>query len=127
MSAGAMDAGIARRVLSRVSHAQRFPVGRLVPPVGLLASSVRGLEELVLALRPEPQSLAGVNLERLADWIEKEVGDSEGAAEVREALGAAPSYVEACMTVHQRLEERVRLARAAVGAVAGDDAWSGRE
>jgi hypothetical protein len=131
MSAGAMDAGTARRVLSRVSHAQRFPVGRLVPPVGLLASSVRGLEELVLALRPEPQSLAGVNLERLADWIEKEVGDPEGAAGVREAVGAASSYVEACRTVHERLEERVRLARVAVGvaadAEAGDDARRGRQ
>jgi hypothetical protein len=131
MSAGAMDAGTARRVLSRVSHAQRFPVGRLVPPVGLLASSVRGLEELVLALRPEPQSLAGVHLERLADWIESEVGDPEGAAGVREALRAAPSYVEACRTVHERLEERVRLARAVAGAEAdaeaGDDSRRGRQ
>jgi hypothetical protein len=77
---------------------------------------VRGLEELVLALRPEPQSLAGANLERLADWIEREVGDPEGAAEVRLALRASPSYVEACMAIHQRLDERVRLAQASVGA-----------
>jgi hypothetical protein len=110
-----MDADTARRVLGRVTYEQRFPVGRLVPPVGLLASSVRGLEELALALRPEPQSLAGVNLERLADWIEREVGDPECAAEVRLAHRAAPSYVEACMAVHQRIDERVRLARAAVG------------
>ena len=123
MSPGAMDAGTAQRVLARVTHDRRFPVGRLVPPVGLLASSVRGLEELVLALRPEPQSLAGIHLERLADWIENEVGAPEGAAQVREALGTAPSYVEACMAVHDRIEERVRLARTAVG----DDARRGRE
>jgi hypothetical protein len=124
-----MDVHSARRVLSRVDHARRFPVGRLVPPVGLLASSVRGLEELVLALRPEPQSLAGIHLARLADWIESEVGDPEGAAQVREALGTAPSYVEACRTVHQRLQERVRLARTAVAAGddAGDDGRRGRE
>jgi hypothetical protein len=110
-----MDVDTARRVLGRVTYGQRFPVGRLVPPVGLLASSVRGLEELLLALRPEPQSLAGANLERLADWIEHDVGDPEGAAEVRLALRAAPSYVEACLAIHQRIDERVRLARAAVG------------
>jgi hypothetical protein len=111
-----MDADTARRVLGRVAYGQRFPIGRLVPPVGLLASSVRGLEELVLALRPEPQSLAGANLERLADWIERDVGDPEGAAEVRLALRAAPSYVEACLAIHQRIDERVRLAQASVGA-----------
>jgi hypothetical protein len=76
---------------------------------------VRGLEELLLALRPEPRSLAGANLDRLADWIERDVGDPEGAAEVRLALRAAPSYVEACLAIHQRIDERVRLARAAVG------------
>lgn len=109
-----MDVETAHRVLDRVTHGQRFPIGRLVPPVGLLASSVRGLEELLLALRPEPQSLVGANFERLADWIEREVGDPDCAAEVRLALRAAPSYVEACVAIHQRIDERVRLARAVI-------------
>lgn len=115
-----MDVATAGRILRRVHHSQRFPIGRLVPPVGLLPSSVRGLEELVLALRPEPQSLAGANLERLADWIEREVGDAQSAAEVRLALRAAPSYVEACLAVHDRVAARVQAARAVLAAAAPD-------
>lgn len=118
-----MDADTARRVLGRVSHAQRFPVGRLVPPVGLLASSVRSLEELTLALRPEPRSLAGADLGRLADWIEREVGDPAGAADVRLVAAAAPSYVEACQAIHQRLAERVGAARAVLAAEASGSAY----
>ncbi len=113
-----MDVDTARRVLGRVSHAQRFPIGRLVPPVGLLASSVRGLEELALALRPEPRSLAGANLARLADWIEQEIGDPACAADVRLAAAAAPSYVEACQAIHQRVAKRVEAARSVLDAAA---------
>lgn len=106
-----MDVETARRVLRRVSHAQRFPVGRLVPPVGLLRSTVRGLEELDLALRPEVQSLAGVNLERLVEWIENDVADPVAADQIRAAIKAAPSYVEACFAVYERVHERVESAR----------------
>ncbi len=120
-----MDVETAHRVLARVSYAQRFPIGRLVPPVGLLASSVRGLEELALALRPEPRSLAGANLARLADWIEREVGDPDCAADVRRAADAAPSYVEACQAIHQRLTERVEAARAVLGTADSDSQQAG--
>jgi hypothetical protein len=126
-----MDVDTARKVLGRVTHAQRFPIGRLVPPVGLLSSSVRGLEELLLALRPEPRSLAGANLERLADWIERDVGDPACAAEVRLAVDQAPSYVDACLAVHDLIAERVRVARASLEAATAadrrDSARSGRK
>jgi hypothetical protein len=116
-----MDVDTARKVLGRVTHAQRFPIGRLVPPVGLLSSSVRGLEELLLALRPEPRSLAGANLERLADWIEGDVGDPECAGGVRLALRAAPSYVEACVAIHELIAARVQDARASLEAATAAD------
>ncbi|HSP91029.1 MAG TPA: hypothetical protein VLN08_08985 [Vicinamibacterales bacterium] len=120
-----MDVETARRILGRVSYGQRFPIGRLVPPVGLLASSVRGLEELALALRPEPRSLAGANLARLADWIEQDVGDPACAADVRLAADAAPSYVEACQAIHQRVAERVEAARALLEAAESDSQQAG--
>jgi hypothetical protein len=122
-----MDVETARRVLGRVTHGQRFPIGRLVPPVGLLASSVRGLEELLLALRPEPQSLAGANLARLADWIERDVGDPACAAEVRVAVHAAPSYAEACLAVHDTIAQRVEAARAVLEAASQQASTPGRE
>jgi hypothetical protein len=117
----AIDRDSASRVLRRVSYSQRFPIGRFVPPVGLLGSSVRGLPELQLALRPEARSLAGVNLEQLADWIEREIGDPAGAAVVRDAVRAAPSYVEACLAVHDRIAERVEAARRVLLAEEGGD------
>ncbi|MCU0233126.1 MAG: hypothetical protein MUE90_03720 [Thermoanaerobaculales bacterium] len=123
--AAPMDVATARRVLGRVSHAQRFPVGRFVPPVGLLGSFVRGLPELQLALRPESRSLPGVNMERLAAWIEHEVGDPTCAAAVRGAAGAAPSYVEACIAVHELLEQRLETARGIVEAAADARSASG--
>ena len=110
-----MNAEAARRILAPVPHARRFPVGRLVPPIGLLQSFVRSLGELELALRPEPHSLAGLHLERLATWIEQEVGDPEGAAAVRDAAGKAPSYVEACQAIHERIRDRVAAARRTLG------------
>ena len=122
-----MDRATAERVVARLPHASRFPVGRLVPPVGLLQSSVRSLGELELALRPEPRSLAGLNLERLADWIEQDVGDPATATEVRAVTTAAPSYVEACQAIYQLVHERVALAQRVLGstpavAASGPDA-----
>lgn len=117
-----MDLDTARRVLGRLPHSQRFPVGRFVPPVGLLGSSVRGLPELQLALRPEDRSLPGVNMERLADWIETEIGDPACGAAVRDAARGAPSYVGACIAVRELLVKRLETARNVVGTEAGTDA-----
>jgi hypothetical protein len=110
-SEATMDQATAARVLARLPHASRFPVGRLVPPVGLLQSTVRSLGELEFALRPEPRSLAGLDLERLAGWIEREIGDPAAAAEVRGATQAAPSYAEACQAIYQLIRDRVATAR----------------
>jgi hypothetical protein len=110
-----MDHETARRILARVPYASRFPVGSLVPPVGLLQSTVRSLGELELALRPEPASLAGVNLDRLAGWIENDVGDPACAAAVRDVARAAPSYAEACQAIYQLVHERVASARQFAG------------
>jgi hypothetical protein len=117
----ALDREVARRVLARLPHARRFPVGRLVPPVGLLPSSVRSLPELEWALRPEPRSLAGLDLDRLADWIEHDVGDAAGAAEVRETAAAAESYVEALQAIHLLIRARVTGARRALALDSAED------
>ena len=112
-----MDRETAARILARVPYASRFPVGCLVPPVGLLQSTVRSLGELEFALRPEPRSLAGVHLERLAAWIEDAVGDPAGAAAVRDAVRVAPSYAEACAAIHLLIRDRVASARQVVGSM----------
>lgn len=118
--AASIDRDTASRILTRLPHARRFPVGRLVPPVGLLQSSVRSLGELELALRPEPRALAGLNLERLATWIEADIGDPECAAHVREAVNGAPSYAEACQAIHKLIRDRVAGARRALGSAPPD-------
>jgi hypothetical protein len=110
-SANPMDAGTARRILAPVPHARRFPVGHLRPPTGVIPSFVRSLGELEFVLAPQSDSLPGVHLERLAAWIENDVGDPAGAATVRDAAAGAPSYVEACLAVYERVRERVARAR----------------
>lgn len=114
MSTGAvapMDPETARRILARVPYSSRFPIGCLVPPVGLLQSSVRSLAEVELAMRPEDRSLVGVHPERLAAWIENAIGDRAGAAAVREAAGLAHCYADACEAIQRVIAERVANAR----------------
>jgi hypothetical protein len=106
-----MDRETAARVMARVPYSGRFQIGCLVPPVGLLQSSVRSLGELELAMRPEDRSLVGVHFERLADWIESTIGDPTGAAAVREAATLAPCYADACEAVQRVIAERVASAR----------------
>ena len=101
----------ARRLLALVPHDRRFPVGQFRPPSGVIPGFVRGFAELEFVLMPQKDSLPGVNLERLADWIENDVGDPEGAAQVRDARAGASSYVDACMAAYERVRDRVASAR----------------
>ncbi len=112
--AAPLDAETARRILAPVPHARRFPIGHLRPPTGLIPGAIRSLGELEFVLTPQADSLPGVHLERLAAWIESEVGDPVGAAEVRAAAAAAPSYVEACLAVYGRIRDRLERARRAL-------------
>jgi hypothetical protein len=106
-----MSAETARRLLALVPYARRFPVGQFRPPMGLIPGFVRGFAELEFVLLPQKSSLPGVHMERLADWIENDVGDPVGAAQVRDAAVAASSYVEACMAVYELVRDRVASAR----------------
>ncbi len=101
----------APRILALVPFDRRFPVGQFRPPSGVVPGFVRGFAELEFVLMPQKRSLPGVHMERLADWIENEVGDAVAAAEVRDAAAAAGSYVDACMAVYERVRDRVATAR----------------
>jgi len=124
--AASMDAETARRILALVPHARRFPVGHLRPPTGVIPSFVRSLGELEFVLLPQADSLPGVHLQRLAAWIENDVGDPVGAAEVRDAVAAAPSYVEACLGVYERLRDRLACARRVLATAPPDEGPEGR-
>jgi hypothetical protein len=106
-----LDPVAAERILQRVPYGSRFPIGCLVPPVGLLQSSVRSLGELELAMRPEDRSLVGVNLDRLTEWIERAIGDPTCASAVRDVAATAGSYAEACEAVQRVIAARVASAR----------------
>jgi hypothetical protein len=107
----AMGPETARRLLALVPHDRRFPVGQFRPPSGVIPGFVRSFAELEFVLMPQQRSLPGLHMGRLADWIEIEVGDPVGAAEVRDASAAAESYVEACMAVYERVRDRIASAR----------------
>ncbi|MCU0305716.1 MAG: hypothetical protein MUC56_16825 [Thermoanaerobaculales bacterium] len=107
----AMGLETARRLLALVPHDRRFPVGQFRPPSGVIPGFVRSFAELEFVLMPQQRSLPGLHMERLADWIENDVGDPVGAGEVRDAAAAAGSYVEACMATYERVRDRVASAR----------------
>jgi len=109
------DEALARRILAAVPYKDRFPAGRLRPPVGILPGTVRSLHELHLLLTPDDRSLPGVNLSALADWVEKAVGDGELARKLRTDTANAASYVEGCLKTYELVGARLVQARTAVG------------
>jgi hypothetical protein len=112
---GPPSAELARRILATAPYAQRLRVGRLTPPVGLLASNVRSLHELCLHLEPDLRSLPGVNLSGVASWLATTIGDDELAAAVTAIDGAQASYVEKCERLFELVRTRLAQAQQALG------------
>lgn len=106
-----LDRALAQRIIAVVPYKDRMPAGRLKPPIGMLRGDVRSLKEVYLLLAPDEQSLPGINLNALAEWIEHVIGDAHLADEVRKATQSSGSYVESCIEVHALVGERLELAR----------------
>jgi hypothetical protein len=109
------DELLASRILASVPYQDRFPAGRLSPRLGITRGSVRGLPELHMYLAPDSRTLPGINLDRLADWIDQVIRDAEFAEEVRSAARAAGSYVDGCMKVYELVGLRLDQARETAG------------
>lgn len=106
---------LSRKILSPVPYKERFPAGRLKPPVGIMPGDVRSLPELYLFLEPEETSLPGINLQTLPTWIEQSIGDRELADAVRTVATAQHSFVEGCLMVHDIVGYRLAQAREIIG------------
>jgi hypothetical protein len=106
---------LAMRILQAVPYKDRIPAGRLTPRMGITRGSVRGLPELHLHLAPDDRTLPGINLDRLADWIEQVIRDPELAGAVRAATRAAGSHVDGCLKVHELVGLRLDQAKDTVG------------
>jgi len=104
------EPALAARLLQRVAFRDRLPAGRLRPPVGIIPGDIRSLSSLFLHLAPQPNSLPGVNLQRLTDWVRDVLGDAVLADAIREAVEASPSHVDGCLRVYELVA--VRLAQA---------------
>jgi hypothetical protein len=102
---------LSRKILSPVPFKERFPAGRLKPPVGILPGDVRSLPELHLFLEPDVASLPGINLEALAEWVEVSIGDGELAEAIRAIIETAVNYVEDCLRVYEAVGVRLDQAR----------------
>jgi hypothetical protein len=104
------EAELAGRLLQRVAFRDRLPAGRLRPPVGIIPGDIRSLSSLFLHLAPQPNSLPGVNLQRLTDWVRDVLGDAALADAIRSEVQASQSHVEGCLRVYELVA--VRLAQA---------------
>jgi hypothetical protein len=104
------EPALAARLLQRVAFRDRLPAGRFRPPVGIIPGDIRSLSSLFLHLAPQPNSLPGVNLQRLTDWVRDVLGDAVLAEAIREAVEASPSHVDGCLRVYELVA--IRLAQA---------------
>lgn len=102
---------LSRKILSPVPFKERFPAGRLKPPVGILPGDVRSLPELHLFLEPDDASLPGINLKALPEWIEASIGDRELAASIQTIVDQPVNYVEDCVKVYEVVGVRLDQAR----------------
>lgn len=109
---------LARKILRPVPYKERFPAGRLKPPVGVIPGDVRSLPELHLYLEPDEASLPGIRLEALPEWIENRIGDADLAESIRTVVAAQENYVDGCLKVHAVLGRRLDQARSVIGASA---------
>lgn len=110
-----LDRTLAQKIIAAVPYRDRLPAGRLKPPVGMLRGDVRSLHEVYLLLAPDEQSLPGINLNALGEWIEQVIGDVQLANEVRQAIRRPDSYVEMCIEVRGLVGKRLERARTALG------------
>jgi len=108
---------LAGRILATCSYADRLPAGRFTSRVGIMRGTVRGLPELHLYLAPDERSLPALNFDRLADWMERVVADTELAAATRAAARNAGSYVDACIAAYELVGQRLAQARSVLGQV----------
>jgi len=106
-----LDQALAQKIMGSVPYKDRMPAGRLRPSVGVIRGDVRSLQEVYLLLTPDEQSLPGINLTALAEWIEHAIGDAQLADEVRKTIQNSGSYVESCIEVHALVGKRLELAR----------------
>jgi len=102
---------LSRKILGPVPFKERFPAGRLKPPVGIMPGDVRSLPELHLFLEPDNASLPGINLKRLPEWIEVSIGDKELAEAIRAIVDKGVNYVEDCLSVYEAVGVRLDQAR----------------
>jgi hypothetical protein len=107
------EPALAARLLQRVAFRDRLPAGRLRPPVGIIPGDIRSLSSLFLHLAPQPNSLPGVNLVRLQDWVRDVLGDAVLADAIRDAVGASQSHVDGCLRVYELVAVRLTQAEAA--------------
>ena len=111
------DAALAGRLLQRVAFRHRLPAGRFRPPVGIIPGDIRSLSSLFLHLAPQPNSLPGVNLTRLQDWVRDVLGDAALADAIRNAVQSSRSHVEGCLRVYELVALRLTQAEAVATAV----------
>ena len=104
------DAALAGRLLQRVAFRDRLPAGRFRPRCGLIPGDIRSLSSLFLHLAPQPNSLPGVSLARLPDWVRDVLGDGALADAIRGAVQASQSHVDGCLRVYELVA--LRLAQA---------------
>lgn len=105
------DGKLSLKILTPVHYRDRLLAGRLTPPVGIISGDVRSLSQLHSFLAPDIQSLAGINLRELKEWIETVIGDNKLAESVGIIINESVSYAETCVNIYELVGYRLDQAR----------------
>ncbi len=102
-----MEKEKAKHILRELEFDDWLMAGVIFPPKTTTKKRMRKLEDLLILLEPNEKMFPATNLQSVAEWIEKKIGDSELAKELytidaKEDL----SYLQKCFAFHSTIEKR---------------------
>ncbi len=98
----------ARAILAPLTHGQWLTAGRMLMPSGIHKERMGSLKEVYWFLEPSSRSLPAIDFDRLANWLETALEDTQTAEQVRNASATCTSYVETCKSVYALIGARIK-------------------
>jgi len=98
----------AQHLLREVDPDDILVAARMHYPSGIHDEWIDTLEELMWFLQPaSDRDIPGVSIEGLALWVEKAVGDTSLAEEIRSCEAEHTNFVDACEAAYYKVKARV--------------------
>lgn len=100
-----IDKTEAKHLLRELEVDDWFTAGLTFPPKTFITQSLRTLPHLEMLLRPSPKSLPSIQIKKMVEWVEENVGDKELAQQLK-TIPQELSYYEQCLAAHEFVKNR---------------------